>query len=724
MRTAGDDDDEVGSPLLQNDHHFFAATTTDRGSGLGEVSGNDGVLEYGGTVTTPLYDESDCATPGSEVQEGVRQIEAVSRAWTKSALIVAYMSIFLIAFTTSLEGQVTYALTAFAVSSFNNHSLLSTVSVVQNVVNAVIKPPMAKIADVFGRLEAFVISIVLCVLGYILMAASQNVETYASAQIFYAAGSTGLQILQQVFIADTSSFLNRALFSSLPDSPFLVTVWIGPLIASAILATTTWRWGYGMWALILPVAFLPLALSLYLNRRKAEKLGILKPKHHHSHDDSSTKTKIRNILLRDLDMIGTLLFSAGLSLILIPLTLISRSPQGWRDPGLLSMIVLGTFLLILFPLWESRPHLAPHPLLPLDLLKSRTFVAGCSLGFFYFMIFYIAVQPYFYSYLLVALNLPVNRAGQITQTFSFASTIAAILASLVIRQSKSPRPRPFIIAGACLYTLAIVILLMTRTKGVTTLSLFSAQATLGAGAGLMHVATQLAVQASCGDKHAHVGVATAAFLTLVEVGAAVGAAFSGVVWGRLIPRKLVEYLPEHLKGEAKKIYASVVVARSYPWGSVEREAIARAYQETVTVLLRCALFWCVPLVVTAVLVGDYRLGEGGVWEVWNGKGLVVGATEEEVDERARRMEERVEWWRFWVWLGRDYSWARKRRGGGWLDGERRRRRGKGWLGEVRVIGVEFGYGSTDIGHAGGCWNGIYQSENGLKKGCSVRHACL
>ncbi|KAK3504481.1 siderophore iron transporter mirC [Neurospora crassa] len=644
------DDDEIGSPLL---HGHFTTEHLEVGSDGGDY----------GTAITPLY-ESDCTTPGSDIQEGVRQIEAVSRAWTKSALIVAYLSIFLIAFTTSLEGQVTYALTAFAVSSFNNHSLLSTVSVVQNVVNAVIKPPMAKIADVFGRLEAFAISIVLCVLGYILMAASKNVETYASAQIFYAAGSTGLQILQQVFIADTSSFLNRALFSSLPDSPFLVTVWIGPLIASAILASTTWRWGYGMWALILPVAFLPLALSLYLNRRKAEALGILKPKHYRSNNNhGTTKTKIRHILLRDLDIIGTLLFSAGLSLILIPLTLISRSPQGWRDPKLLPMIILGTFLLILFPLWESRPNLAPHPLLPLDLLKSRTFVAGCSLGFFYFMIFYIAVQPYFYSYLLVALNLPVNRAGQITQTFSFASTIAAILASLGIRQSRSPRPRPFIITGALLYTFAIVILLMTRTKGVSIHSLFSAQAVLGAGAGLMHVATQLAVQASCGDKHAHVGVATAAFLTLVEVGAAVGAAFSGVIWGRLIPRKLVAYLPDALKGEAKKIYASVVVARSYPWGSVEREAIARAYQETVTVLLKFALVWCVPLLVVALFVGDYRLGEGGKWEVWNGRGLVVGTGEEEIDERARRMEERVEWWRFWVWMGKGRGYYKRMRPG-------------------------------------------------------------
>jgi len=56
---------------------------------------------------------------------------------------------------------------------------------------------MAKVADVFGRFEAFCVSILIYVLGYIQMAASTNVQTYASAQIFYSAGSTGLQILNK-----------------------------------------------------------------------------------------------------------------------------------------------------------------------------------------------------------------------------------------------------------------------------------------------------------------------------------------------------------------------------------------------------------------------------------------------------------------------------------------------------------------------------------------------
>lgn len=44
-------------------------------------------------------------------------------------------SIFLMAFCTSLEGQTVMSLSAYATSSFSKHSLISTVLVVQNVVN-------------------------------------------------------------------------------------------------------------------------------------------------------------------------------------------------------------------------------------------------------------------------------------------------------------------------------------------------------------------------------------------------------------------------------------------------------------------------------------------------------------------------------------------------------------------------------------------------------------
>lgn len=239
---------------------------------------------------------------------------------------------------------------------------------------------MAKTADVFGRLEAFSISIFLAVLGGLTMAISSNVQTYAAAQIFYAAGSTGLQILQQIFIADTTDLLNRALWSSLPQIPFLITVWIGAPIGDKILKTTTWRWGYGIWCILLPAVFLPLALSLFLNNRKAKKANLTAP----SPLRGLGPIKVVKALWNDLDIGGMILLSAAFALILIPLTIASKASNGWASPDIIVMIVLGVVCLFSFPVWESMKQLAPHPLIPLGLLRSRSFCAGCGIGFFYF----------------------------------------------------------------------------------------------------------------------------------------------------------------------------------------------------------------------------------------------------------------------------------------------------------------------------------------------------
>jgi MFS family permease len=240
---------------------------------------------------------------------------------------------------------------------------------------------MAKVADVFGRFEAFCVSILIYILGYVQMAASTNVQTYASAQIFYSAGSTGLQILQQVFIADSSDLLNRAFLALLPEFPFLVTVWLGPTIADAVLRTSSWRWGYGMWAIILPAAFLPLALSLLLNQRKARRLNLIKSPR------NKRKQSFLSVVKRtwyDLDVGGLALLSAAVTLILVPLTLAANSKNGWGNANIIVMMAVGVVLLCFLPLWEGSKNLAPKPLLSLHLLRQRTALAGCALAFWYF----------------------------------------------------------------------------------------------------------------------------------------------------------------------------------------------------------------------------------------------------------------------------------------------------------------------------------------------------
>lgn len=347
------------------------------------------------------------------VQEGVQKIEAINLTWTTRSLIVAYVRWV---WPISLQNQKADPLVKYIPHGIlylsgrtNGHfaggicdecvqqtlqdchclrgpecgewyaGSYSSIGLFLTLL-AVIKPPMAKIADAFGRLEAFCVSILIYILGYIQMAASTNVESYVSAQIFYSAGSTGLQILQQVFIADSSDLLNRAFFALLPEFPFLVTVWLGPTLADAVLRTTSWRWGYAMWAIILPASFLPLALSLLLNQRKAQRLHLIRP-------SKPKRRSLAHTLKRtwyELDVGGLILISAGVALILIPLTLAANAKNGWKSTSIIVMIVVGVVCLAAVPFWETSKKLAPKPVLSFHLLGQRTVLAGCALAFWYF----------------------------------------------------------------------------------------------------------------------------------------------------------------------------------------------------------------------------------------------------------------------------------------------------------------------------------------------------
>lgn len=311
-------------------------------------------------------------------QAGVKRLEAISSTWSRAGLYVAYLGVAMLAYATSLEGQTTTNLTIFATSAFKAHSLVATVLVVQGVVLSVVKPPMSKIADVFGRFEAFGLSVLFYVVGFIQQAAANSVYTYAAAQIFYSAGATGLQILIQIFIADTSDLVNRALCSTIPDIPFLVNVWLGPALAENILHNLSWRWGYGIWAVVLPVAFLPLALALVINQRKAAFRGILPP----SPFAGDSPWEILKSLWFELDFFGLVLICSAFTLILIPLTIASKA--GWKNPNLISMVVVGAACLVAIPFWERSKTLAPHAFFPRTFWKNKTILAGLALSFFYF----------------------------------------------------------------------------------------------------------------------------------------------------------------------------------------------------------------------------------------------------------------------------------------------------------------------------------------------------
>jgi len=98
----------------------------------------------------------------------------------------------------------------------------------------------------------------------------------------------------EVLIADSTSLRNRLVASLVPVSPFIINTWVSGTIASRVLASGGWQWGIGvrspllgsplelsgsqplhprppssqMFAIIMPIAALPLMVSLFIVERK------------------------------------------------------------------------------------------------------------------------------------------------------------------------------------------------------------------------------------------------------------------------------------------------------------------------------------------------------------------------------------------------------------------------------------------------------------------------
>lgn len=65
----------------------------------------------------------------------------------------------------SLQQQISGNLTVYVTSSFAEHPLTATTSVMSSIIGAVAKLPIAKIIDIWGRTEGYILMVFLATLG-------------------------------------------------------------------------------------------------------------------------------------------------------------------------------------------------------------------------------------------------------------------------------------------------------------------------------------------------------------------------------------------------------------------------------------------------------------------------------------------------------------------------------------------------------------------------------
>ncbi|KAJ9115781.1 ferrioxamine B transporter [Naganishia onofrii] len=552
---------------------------------------------------------------------GVRRIEAINSQLTQLDRVIIFVGLFLIAYCYGLDGTVRYTYQSYATNSYATHSLLSTINVLRSVIAAAAQPTAAKICDVFGRLELIIISILFYVVGTIVEATSEGVSAFCGGAVIYQIGYTMIMLLAEVIVADLTSTRARLFFSFVPALPFIINTWVSGDITAAVLASTTWNWGIGMWAIIYPVCCLPLIITLFLAQRRARRAGVLtnykSPFAHYGF------VGLVKELFWQLDVIGLILMIAVFALILVPLTLAGGVKETWKQGHIIAPLVVGFCCIPLFIFWEMK---ARYPLIPFKLLRNRGVWAGFGIASILNFAWYMQ-GAYLYPVLIVAFDQSVKSATRITSLYSFASVIAGTLLGLVVFRVR--QLKPFIIFGCCLFMVAFGLLIRYRggLSGSSKAGIIGAEIVLGIAGGCFSYPTQASVQTQ--TKHEHVATVTAIYLATYNIGSALGSAVSGAIWSQTLPKEL-------LKAVGNATLATEIYGSPYTWiitnptGTASRTAVNLAYQHVQKILCIVGICLCIPLIFFSLLLKNPTLtNEQSLKHAEEDDSMVMGAEDSE-----------------------------------------------------------------------------------------------
>ncbi|OZJ05129.1 hypothetical protein BZG36_01347 [Bifiguratus adelaidae] len=358
-----------------------------------------------------------------------------------------------------------------------------------------------------------------------------------------------------------------------------------------------------MRCIIVPATAIPIYVGLLMASRRA--------RHHGKFSDVqsvySGHSLRQNIitLFWPLDVIGVLLLSAALSLLLIPLTIAGGQSSQWHKADIIVLLVLGFLSALAFVLWEL--YGAKYPCLPFRLLNDRGIIAGLWVALSLNMCWYLQ-GDYLYTVLSVAFNESVVSATRITSLYSFCSVISGVVIGFLVRYIR--RIKWIAVTGTLLFLMALGLMVKYRSSADNGhAGVIGAQVALGIAGGFFPYPVQVLVQAA--SKHEHVAMITALYLTMYQIGSAIGNAVSGAIWTNTLPARLaVNLSPFNNATLATYAYGSPLsFIVDYTWHTPERAAVIEAYQYSQKLLTITGTCLAVPLILAALLLKNPRLGD-------------------------------------------------------------------------------------------------------------------
>ncbi|PYI20418.1 MFS general substrate transporter [Aspergillus violaceofuscus CBS 115571] len=620
-----------------------------------------------------IYHESLKTIPDGGQSQGVTRMEAVYREAksNRKSLWLIGISVLVCAWAYSLDSSTTSYYSVDASSYFKQHSsVLSTLSIATSIISAVSKPFIAKISDITSRPYTYILTLCFYVIGYIIAATCKTVSAYIVGEVFVAIGSSGLDLTNDIIVADLTPLEWRGFASSMLSTPFIINTWFAGKIVDAIDGRGQWRWGYGMFAIIMPVALGPAVATLIHLDRKAKKHGVVNiassntarraardiaAAEGHSAPRggvvapaaSSTQSWMDALKhnLEEIDAFGLILLGLGWSLLLLPFSLKTYADGGWRNQSLIAMMIVGGLLLIAYIIYEMK--WARVPSAPRRLIFNKTFIMSIVIDSFYMLAGNMR-GLYWSSYVYVSKPWSYQNWVYYGNTLTLALCIAGPLTGLLQRWTH--RYKTIQITGLCIKILGMGLLLDGHRATANTAAMILSMILIGFGGSMSVVGSRVASQASV--PHQDVALAISLLSLWSKIGSAIGSAVVAVIWAAQMPRQLRAHLPAAATAaDVRKLFGSPKSIRTlYAIDDPMRVGAVEAYRRTLYYCLAPALALAFVPLVAAWFQTDFFLGkaQNAVVPVGN-DGLALPEEEREREKaRAEAKGKRQAFLRFWA----------------------------------------------------------------------------
>lgn len=343
---------------------------------------------------------------------------------------------------------------------------------------------------------------------------------------------------------------------------------IGPLIGGALVTRFSW-----VWAFFINLPLILLTMWLMYKFVPEQKF-----------DGSQNK----------LDWLSAGIITIGLGG--LTFGIIEGPTFGWGSPLILSGLIGGAIILILFPFLETK---IKNPLLPLSLFKSRNF-SGANLTTFGV---YAALQGSNFLLILYIQNVMGYTALQAGLMTAPISLILLLLSSYFGKLSNRHGPRLYMTFGPIVS--AIGIFLLARLNPDSNIWLELIPAIIVFGFGLSATVAPLTDTVMSGAPSEHSSVAAAFNNMVSRVAALLAIASLGAVLALGFSENLNERLPTlNISSTAKQQLREI---SQDPTGSVDQNQLPatafQAYQESFTEGFQVAMFVAAGLATLGGVIG-------------------------------------------------------------------------------------------------------------------------